>query len=320
MLSLALDELIPIFQVLVERFDLEKFIHGDTEGKIDVKIVRAAHAAINTPDFVGFCEMVRSQGKILERCAHRLEGCECHRTLLITATSSKQKKRAFTSSTGFGHCYMQGRQAVWFQAVGLDQLLAEVEACSSDLLQEMLSNMTAEKRASLVRLQCEMSQCLVEELRDKFKFHKELPYSAIKIYWGEIQGGSLEVAQQAAREAIADYDRCIQAHLSARLHRVSHLLFAPGPCRFQLEQFAHGSEHLHFYPIAFSMVKRYALAPLVGRRVEAVHAEIKTIGAAAKNIEPPLISATLAEPIEHLRSSPAFHKSVFDIEIAGAFG
>ena len=97
MLSRALNKLVPIFEVLLEKFDLQKFLQNE-DGKVDVQTAKLAHAAINTPDYVSFCEMVRSAGVIIDRAGHRLEGCECHREILIAKTSSRQKKRTLTRS------------------------------------------------------------------------------------------------------------------------------------------------------------------------------------------------------------------------------
>ena len=69
-----------------------------------------------------------------------------------------------------------------------------------------------------------------------------------------------------------------------------------------------GGVALNRYPIAYSMIKRYALVPLVCRRVERVHAELKQLGKSATNMSPPLISATLREGdhLRRLKSDPKF--------------
>ncbi len=50
------------------------------------------------------------------------------------------------------------------------------------------------------------------------------------------------------------------------------------------------------------------LIPLAGRRVEAMHAEVKRLGAVAKNVQPPWISAAVSESLnlERLRAEPWF--------------
>ena len=202
---------------------------------------------------------------------------------------------------------MKGRQAAWLQAVGYDLLIAELNSCSSTLLQELIASMPS-KQENLVRLSTELLEALVEELQHKLGFHFELPYKAIRIYFGEIQGGCTLRAKEFTREAMADYDQIIQAGKGPKLHRVAHLIFGPGTCRQQLQQFVDTDLPLTAFPTAYLTIKRYALIPLVGRRVEAAHAELKQIGKAASNITPPLICATLREPLHlgMLKSSPEF--------------
>ena len=50
---------------------------------------------------------------------------------------------------------------------------------------------------------------------------------------------------------------------------------------------------LREFPTAFIHILQYVLVPLVGRRVEAVHAQIKRLGASARNVLPPYISSRL---------------------------
>jgi hypothetical protein len=135
-------------------------------------------------------------------------------------------------------------------------------------------------------------------------------FSAIRIFECELPGGDVAAARVAARGCVDGYDQIVAAGRGQRLHRVAHLLYQVGcECRRQLLSFADGvGESLRSFPVAHQIVKRYALIPLVGRRVEGMHALIKKIGAVAKNISPPMISAALSEPVhqELLKSSPAF--------------
>ena len=182
---------------------------------------------------------------------------------------------------------MKTRQATWFAAVGHERLLAEVETCSSDFLQELLRSMDDQQRASLVRLQTELVGYLKEEIGQKLSFWHELPYAIVKIYWGEIVGGSLEAAQHYARQCLARYDQVLGQGRGNTLHRVAHHVLGPSACRQQLEAFVAGSLPLNKYPDAYFTVKRYCMIPIVGRRVETVHAEIKRIGKVAPCISPP---------------------------------
>ena len=79
------------------------------DGKIDPVVAREAHAALRLPCFLEFCEMARSLGNVLERTAHRLEGCECHRAIWVATASHKTKKRLLQKQTGFDHCHKKTR-------------------------------------------------------------------------------------------------------------------------------------------------------------------------------------------------------------------
>jgi len=184
-------------------------------------VARDAHQAIAHPQFMEVCEMNRSHGKILERFAKRLEGCECHRELLTSRMSWKSKKRKLKQESGHANCYMRSRQGAWFQGRGLSLLFAEIDSCTSDLLQELLSSMAPGERALLVRLQLELADRLKEELLDKLGFHRELPYCIIGIYYGEVIGGCVQRAKEILRKALDEFDTTVASGRGAKLHRVA---------------------------------------------------------------------------------------------------
>ena len=313
MLSKALDKLVPIAKLLRDRFNLVRFTTSAESEKLDAQEMKNAYAALHTPHFVEMCELIRTHGHILERSAHRLEGCECHREIWIGKGTWKSKRQKLHSQTGYHRCCMKTRQGAWFQAVGLDMLLAEIDGCTSELLEQMITSMSPGDRANMVRLKQELSQSLKEEINNKYGFHRQLPYSCIKIFWGETTNGSTEKARTFASAAIQEYDGIVAQNRGHRLHRVAHLLLRPGSSsRTQLAHFVTGDKPLRFYPAAYSMIKRYAMSPLVGRRVEGVHHEIKTIGLVARNMNPPLNSATLTEKVNlaNLKSDPMFAQFV----------
>lgn len=207
---------------------------------------------------------------------------------------------------------MKGRLACWFQVVGFQQLIRELQGCTSDRLQAMLTRMPQAERANLVRLQQQITENIVEELTDKLGFHNSVPYSAIRIYWGQIKGGSTVEARRFCGVCIAEYDDLIAKGLEFRVHRVSHLLFSKTTeCRRQLEMFGAGlGNSLLDFPVAHRFIMMYALISPCGRRVEGEHAVIKRLGLVARNVSPPWISAALGEAlhIQALDSDPDFFR------------
>ena len=92
MLSLALDQLIPLLPVLIANFDAAKMLRSEDGCKVDASIIKETKAALETEHFTEFCEMVRTTGKILEQHGHRLEGCECHRAIWTAMLGTRGKK------------------------------------------------------------------------------------------------------------------------------------------------------------------------------------------------------------------------------------
>ena len=98
------------------------------------------------------------------------------------------------------------------------------------------------------------------------------------------------------------YDDLVAAGLGCRLHPVAHRIFGTDTCcRRQLGQFCDDEgSRLRDFPIAFMIIFQYALLPLVGRRVEEMHAKLKRLAGRSTYIKPPAIAAPMRE-IDHLK-------------------
>ena len=311
MLSKALNQLIPLYESIQEKFSLEKMMKTD-DGKIDVEVLKQVATVLKAPHFNEFNEMIRTCGEILEKYAHRCEGCECHRHIWMSKRSFAGKRKALKETTGHETCYMKGRQAAWFQAVGLQELREELMTATSECLQIRLEKTPDGTKVHLVKLKAELAEALVEELMDKFAFYFECPYSAIGLYYGEVNPAANEDVRKKALVNVSEYDAIVRSGKRDKLHRVAHILYAVGTeCRRQLLEFADTpNSTLKNFPLAYLLIKRYALIPIVGRRTEAVHSELKRIGALASNMHPPWIAASLREPahLERLEHDAAFRK------------
>ena len=104
----ALKQLIPLFELLKDRFDLSRMKASD-DSKVDVSMLNEVDKVLNIPYFLELSEMVRVVGTILERTAHRLEGCECHGGVWLGRMSAKRKRTILKRRTGYDHCFMKGR-------------------------------------------------------------------------------------------------------------------------------------------------------------------------------------------------------------------
>ena len=82
--------------------------------------------------------------------------------------SSKSKKRLLERDTGYSKCIYKTRQIPWFQMEGRGILYQEVMGRTSDLLQEILSQLDGPERAHLVHLRDRLCTHIAEELQDKY--------------------------------------------------------------------------------------------------------------------------------------------------------
>ena len=62
----ALDELIPRFGIMRERLDVEKLLI-QPDGKVEANVIREAHQALHTPQFLELSMMIRTTGHILQK-------------------------------------------------------------------------------------------------------------------------------------------------------------------------------------------------------------------------------------------------------------
>jgi hypothetical protein len=304
----GLDQLIPLLPLLVEFYDKDKMCASDA-GKSEAVLLTEVAEVLPEEFFLEISEAVRVQGTLLERTAHRLEGCECHREIWTSRASFKRKQQIMLQRHGYKHCFMKGRQAVWFQIDGLPALCNQLMQCTSDLLQRRLSGMGPDERHRLVRKMSALGEGIREEVMDKLAFHFELPYNSVRIYLGELVPSRLEEARGYADECCDAYDKCVADGRRNRLHRVAHRIFDPNnECRQQLDKFRTSDLALKAYPVAWMVILQYVLISLVGRRVEAVHGTIKRLGLMARNAGPPFISAALGltDHLQQLRVDRRF--------------
>jgi hypothetical protein len=132
------------------------------------------------------------------------------------------------------------------------------------------------------------------------------------MFFGELCNGDEAKAKARARAATDEYDGLVSTGFGDKIHRVAHIICGQATeCRKQIDLWCRSSgEKLKQFPLAYCTVLRYCLVPVVGRRVEAAHAEIKRLGYAARNVTPPWISAALSEArnLERLRTDRGFYE------------
>jgi hypothetical protein len=112
---------------------------------------------------------------------------------------------------------------------GLDVLCDDIAACSSDLAQSLLTVMPPKQKSELVRLQAQVAEAFVEELRDKLRLHSQLPYSLLGMFYGELCHGDEAKAKARARAATDEYDSLASKGFGDKIHRVAHVIVGNRP-------------------------------------------------------------------------------------------
>lgn len=92
-LEKAFDRLLPLLPIFVRNFNADKLrLAGKDDGNVDANAIRDAEEFLKIEHVEAFCEMLKVQGHIVNRTAHRLEGCECHASLWLSKASHKRKQ------------------------------------------------------------------------------------------------------------------------------------------------------------------------------------------------------------------------------------
>jgi len=139
---------------------------------------------------------------------------------------------------------------------GLGTLCEDIPVCSSDLLQSLLEVMPPKQKSELVRMQAQLAEALVEELRDKLRFHSQLPYSLLGMFYGELCHGDEAKAKARDRAATDEYDFLVSKGLGDKIHRVAHVICGqPTECRKHIDLWCRSSgEKLKQFPLAYCTV------------------------------------------------------------------
>ena len=155
----------PLFHDLKLHHSVEKVLEGET-GLLKRAVVNQVAVSLRQPGFVEFAELLRATGKTIERTAHALEGCPCHKDVWVKLRGVRGRKRKVVSS-GQDTCAWKGRQGPWFVAEGRSQLYQDIQHATSARLTEWLGNLQEPGRANILAAQQQLRDALVETLQEK---------------------------------------------------------------------------------------------------------------------------------------------------------
>ena len=311
----ALEALVPKYIVMKATYDAQRLANSP-DGKVETALIKEAELTINDPFFEEKCEMLMAQGYIIDINVHRLEGCFCHGHIWKSKKSWAQKTQWLQRESGYSKCFWKSRTGSWFQVVGFDLLIGEIEEGKgkTNRFQCLLDVCPEAGRAQLLEMERKLKQSLVEEFREKLAFHFEPEVGAIGVFYGETPGGDHELARAWCRMMCSKYDSAIAAgHGAAFTHNVHEIYSKYGQCRAGLDAFSNGTvARLKDAPVSFVAIQSVALSSLTGRAVEKMHALIKRIGNMSTNLSPPFVCALLKSPenMVRLNSDSEFYEFV----------
>ncbi len=225
-LSKSLGQIIQLLGPMRRWFSPQKLSSSD-DGKTYTNWIKEVTGTLSQGNFPEFAEIVLNIGKMLEIFAHTVEGCSCHAHLWGAKRSATSKKRILKSQTGHEHCYMKGRQLVWFQTEGMAKLFGEIRCATTPHLQKLLAQVDPGSRAATVDQDRQIRESLFQELQAKLAFHNCCPYSCAKIFYAELHGCSQDATAKARSyytQLCMEYDALMESG-RGKLHRVAHRVF-----------------------------------------------------------------------------------------------
>jgi hypothetical protein len=120
---------------------------------------------------------------------------------------------------------------------------------------------------------------VTQTIKLKLGFWTSLPYGILGLF-DEVKGiATLEQVFELLRRLRSEYDHACQSGNRNKVHRVAHLFFEHGTAlRAQLDLWeASGQPLRSAFPHLFTHLRKYALIPVMCRRIEASHAEFKNV-------------------------------------------
>jgi hypothetical protein len=285
-LSQFLTRTCPLLPILISCFDANIICKGLTEDKlagvaeVSAAIIRRAAAALQFPDLLPIAHLLRVITRATDKQATRLEGCHCHEHLLGLAGApgqSRQKLRAFRAASC--DCLWKACRGTDL-ALGMTKDIVDGIAKADDpWLRECYAKASPATRIKMKELEVNLKAMCCQTVTFKLGFWNSLPFGILGLF-GESKGiASLDRVFELLRCLRSEYDEACRAGIKDKLHRVAHLFFEHGTAlRAQLDLWEESRQPLQSsFPHLYSELRKYALIPVMCRRIEASHAEFKNV-------------------------------------------
>jgi len=292
-LSRALVELMPKLPELQQRVIAKKILKSDSTETLTNATVTHTEVSLKDKEFEPASELFWCIGKLMEESAKELETCDCHREMWRPGLKRKRRCRYMLKGIGKTSCCMMGRRLPWLIAVGKNKLLSNIKTVTSPKLLKLLGELPEPLKGQVIKALEKLRLDVVECLVDKLKHMDHAPWRAMGAMYSVIDG-DIPRAQGFLQECIREYGEAVAAGNVKKMHRISRQLFDPmTSVRKDIDKFLAEGKELRNYSCLFVALLRYSLMPLVERKIEGVHAQIKSIGKMAMGIGMPYVCAVL---------------------------
>ena len=175
-------------------------------------------------------------------------------------------------ATGAVTCPWKGKRLPSFALGHREAMTRSLDLAGSSEYHRALLNARPEDAAAIADMDVVVKRALAHALHDKLAYLEALPYKLAGAF-GEYCGSSLQRAKKCVRECLQEFEEAGRAELHPT---TLELLTGRSPVGQQLRAFAKDPERsLHKYPDAFVAIQELSLVPLVERRIEGEHAQVK---------------------------------------------
>jgi hypothetical protein len=266
-----LKELNPVLPALQAHFDLGKIRSGGSVGslgEIDTAVLKVVSSFLQLDWLLPICETLRLVSCEVNDFVGWLESCECHEWIWCQPCSYEKRQKMFRLETGLDSCWRKGCRGHELASGKVEYWLNRICSVSSPRLTALLTNLSAEKRSSVLAIQQDLQESLREEFTAKLQQWHHLPYALLGLLSSDSNS-----AKHVARNCRSEYQSCDKA----RLHRVALRFFEDPTVSRQFDAFCDTPVCLDELPELWNLVVMYNSISLVERAIEGEHAKIEKL-------------------------------------------
>ena len=251
---------------------LQQYFKADMLEATDSGLALLVSQALQSPWHGLMLEWLRGLTEAVGKETRWMEGCYCHEAVLVGTGSRWKRRHQMLGATGAVTCPWKGKRLPSFALGHREAMTRSLDLAGSSEYHRALLNARPEDAAAIADMDVVVKRALAHALHDKLAYLEALPYKLAGAF-GEYCGSSLQRAKKCVRECLQEFEEAGRAELHPT---TLELLTGRSPVGQQLRAFAKDPERsLHKYPDAFVAIQELSLVPLVERRIEGEHAQVK---------------------------------------------